>query len=81
MPGWENHFETGTPLIKLLKDPYLYPNKKLNPQDISVSRLLLIGILLCKGNAHSRAEVLWKVIQDGPTPFLSASDKDFYPAF
>jgi hypothetical protein len=62
MPSWESHFENGTPLLKLLRDPYLYPNKQQNPQDISVLRLLLIGILLCKGNARARAEVLWKVV-------------------
>lgn len=59
----------------------MYPDPVDHPDEISTSRLMLVAILLCNGNARLRAEVLWNVIQEGDITFISAADKDFYPAF
>jgi len=77
MPGWEGHFAPETPLDHILKNPFIYLSNHDLPNEISTSRLIFIGILLCKGNARLRAEVLWTVIQEGDQTFLSACDKDF----
>lgn len=80
-PEAQGHFDNGTPLRKLLDDPYFMPDPVNKPRQLSAERLILLGILLCKGDAQKRAEVLWRVVQEGTTPFISAADKDFYPAF
>ncbi len=51
--------------MNLITDPYLYPDPKNKPDQISLERFMLIGILLCNGKAIERAEALWKVVQDG----------------
>lgn len=63
-PGFENHFEAGTPLINLLKNEFFRPylNEPDREYDLSLDRLLLVGILLCKGNALRRASVLWDIV-------------------
>ena len=81
MPDWAGHFADDTPLMHCLKAPFMYPEPEAHPDEISTARLLLVGILLCKGNARLRAECFWNVIQDGDQDFLSAADKDFFPAF
>lgn len=62
LPGWENHFNEGSLLNKLLDDDYFIPYKEDKPDELSIDRLALLGILLCKGNALARAEALWTVV-------------------
>lgn len=81
MPGWERHFEPETPLMNLLAKDYFRPDSENFPDELSTERIILVGILLCRGNARMRADVFWRVVQEGPTPFIGAQDKDFYPAF
>lgn len=52
-PGWEDHFEEGTPLMSLMHHEYFRPyhEEEGREEDISVDRLLLLGVLLCKGNS------------------------------
>lgn len=54
-PGWEHHFEPGTPLMNLMNSEFFHPYPEEQPDDISVDRLILLGILLCKGTARMRA--------------------------
>ena len=86
MPDWGGHFDQGTPLMVILQEAYFEPYASETPheledRDLSVDRLILMGILLCKGKARERAEVLWRLVQTHEQEHIAATDKDFYPVF
>jgi len=78
--GWEKHFEENTPMSLLLKDQYFYPYPDEFPDALSADRLLLMGILLCKGKAKQRAQIYWNIVQTPEQETIAASDKDLWPA-
>ena len=61
-PGWEGHFDSDSLLNRLLHDDWFIPKKEEHPEELSIDRLLLLGILLCNGKAMDRAIALWSVV-------------------
>jgi hypothetical protein len=47
--GWGCHFGARTPLMKLLDDDF-YPYPDELADCLSVDRLLILGVLMCKGS-------------------------------
>ena len=66
--------------MELLADPYFHPYAEQDNQ-LSVQRLIELGILLCAGSVVNKAEAFWRLLQAGSQSFISANDKDFLPAF
>jgi len=50
-------------------------------QVLSVSRCVILGILLCTGEEALKARVLYDVLQDNMQHQISAGDKDFRETF
>ena len=81
MPGWEGHFDEDSLLTRLLAIDFFRPYAEEHPDDLCLDRLLLLGILLCKGNARTRAEVFWSVVQTPDQKDIAVMEKDFFACF
>ena len=49
--------------------------------NINLNSILLLGILLCAGDAELKARVFYDILQDSLQPLISANDKDFKVTF
>lgn len=71
---WQDIQSTNKPLHKLFKHKLLMDEKK--PPLLSMDRLLLLGLVLCRGEKMLKARVFYDILQ-GIADHISAADKDF----
>lgn len=67
--------------MDLVQNDFFYPDRTIGPKAMSLDRLLIFAVLMCRGTAEQRAQAFWNIVQDADHEFIAANDKDLYPVF
>ena len=76
---WDDLNNDDSLLVQVLKSEFF--EDETYKGELNIYALILWGLLLCPGDNHMKARVLYDVLQDSLQETISAGDKDFAGSF